>query len=105
MRAGKLAQTIAIQRQMTTPDDYGAPLEAWVTVTNVRAQVIDAVTDEKNRDHGASTEATILFRLRYLAGVTVADRITYDGHAFDIKQTKELGRRRGLELRCERIGP
>ena len=105
MRAGKLDRTIAIQRQMTTPDDYGSGLEAWVTVATLRAQVIEAVSDEHIRGRGASTETTIFFRIRYVAGVTLADRVTYDGNAFDIKQTKELGRRRGLELRCERIGP
>jgi len=38
--------------------------------------------------------------MRWLDGVTTEHRIVYEGDAFDIKETKELGRRRGLDVRC-----
>jgi SPP1 family predicted phage head-tail adaptor len=104
MRAGKLDKTIVIERVMTTPDDYGTPLEAWVPIGTLRAQVVQHATDEYQRERGSTTETTIVFRTRFLEGVTVADRVTFDGDTFNMKQVKELGRRRGLELRCERLG-
>jgi hypothetical protein len=41
-----------------------------------------------------------VFRVRYVAGVKLDDRLTYEGATFDVKELKEIGRRRGLEIRC-----
>jgi head-tail adaptor len=47
----------------------------------------------------------VIFRIRYLAGVTTAHRIVFGDIRFDIVEVKELGRRKALELRCvERAG-
>lgn len=100
MRAGKLDRTITIQRASVTDDDYGAPQEAWATVATVRAQLIQSTAKEFIRDYGAAGVTTCVFRIRYLAGVTLADRVGYDGKTYDVKEITEIGRRRGLELRC-----
>jgi SPP1 family predicted phage head-tail adaptor len=86
VRAGKLDRTIVIERATATVDDYGAPVEAWVPLATVRAQVVQSSTDEYIRDRGASTETTIIFRTRFVEGVTVADRVTYDGKPHDLTQ-------------------
>ena len=44
-----------------------------------------------------------MFQIRYLAGITTADRVTFDGATYDIDEIAELGRKRGLELRCARV--
>jgi SPP1 family predicted phage head-tail adaptor len=105
VRAGKLDRVIIIERATTALDLYGTPVAAWVPVATMRAQIINAATEEFIRGQGASSETSIVFRTRWLDDVTVANRITYEGNAFDIKETKELGRRRGLDIRCERVGP
>lgn len=105
MRAGKLDREVMIERSTTTLDSAGTPLMTWATLATLRAQLIDDVTDEKRRDLGASTERTVTFKTRHFPGVTVADRLTYDGEPFNLLHIKEIGRRRGLELRAERIGP
>lgn len=105
MRAGKLDRTITIERPTTALDLYGTPVTGWVLVATTRAQIINAATEEFIRGQGASTETSITFRIRWLDGVTVENRITYEGAAYDIKETKELGRKRGLDIRCERVGP
>lgn len=69
-------------------------------LASARAQIINAATEEFIRGQGASSEASIAFRMRWLDGVTTEHRIVYEGDAFDIKETKELGRRRGLDVRC-----
>jgi SPP1 family predicted phage head-tail adaptor len=105
MRAGKLDRVITIERATTTIDASGTPQEAWATLATMRAELLDGTTDEFARSFGASTEAVAVFRTRYLDGLTVSVSVTFEGRAFGIKQVKEIGRRRGLELRTERIGP
>jgi len=100
MRAGSLDRTITIQRATVTVQDDGTPAHSWAPLATVRAQLIQAATDEFIRDFGASSEATYVFRIRWLDGIKLADRVSYAGRIFDIKEIKELGRREGLELRC-----
>lgn len=104
MRAGKLTSTITIERASTTVDAYGVPQETWTTFATVRAQVITSTTEEFMRTFGASSEAAIVFRVRFLAGLTLADRITFKGRAYNLVEIKELGRRAGLDLRCTATG-
>jgi len=104
MRAGKLDRQITIQRSTYTVDDYGSPVYSWVDVANLRAEVVQASTEEFIRAYGASDETVIIFRTRYVEGVGNADRVQYQGEDHNIKEVKEIGRRNGLELRCLRIG-
>jgi len=105
MRAGKLDKTITIQRFTSTVDEYGTPVETWADLATVRAQIIQATTEEFIKGWGASTEAATVFRIRHMDGITPADRVTYQGRAYDLKEIKEFGRREGLDLRCVAHGP
>ncbi|PZU23797.1 MAG: head-tail adaptor protein [Shinella sp.] len=103
MRAGKLDRTIRIDAYSSgTPDDYGTVTAGWTALATLRAQIVQASTEEFIRAYGASDEEVIIFRTRFLDGVTNADRIHYDGGDFNIKEVKEIGRRKGLELRAVR---
>lgn len=102
MRAGTMDKLITIQRFTNTVDDFGTPVETWADVADLRAQIVTASTDEFIRN-GAEAETVIVFRARYLDGITTADRIVYGGHPHNIKETAEIGRRKGLELRCVRV--
>jgi SPP1 family predicted phage head-tail adaptor len=99
MRAGKLDKTITIERATEMVDANGVFQSAWATVATVRAQLIEASSEEFFRDQGAAAETVAVFRLWFLDGITVADRVRYAGRVYNIKQVKELGRRQGLELR------
>jgi SPP1 family predicted phage head-tail adaptor len=105
MRAGKLDRTITIERAGETLDEYGVPSEGWAPVATVRAQLVQASTEEAIRAYGAATEVLTIFRTRFVEGVTPADRITYDGRPHNIVELKEIGRRRGLEIRTVARGP
>lgn len=105
MRAGKLDRTIRIDRYGAgEPDDYGNVPEVWTPLATLRAQLVQASTEEFIRNYGAADETVIIFRTRWLAGVTTSDRIEHEGEFFNIKETKEIGRRKGLELRAVRAG-
>lgn len=102
MRAGRLDRTVTIQRFTTAPDDYGTPVETWSDVATLRAEIVQASTAEFFKDEAPRDDTTIIFRTRFLAGITNADRVSYDGRFFNITETKEIGRRHGLEIRCVR---
>lgn len=104
MRAGRLDRSITIQR----PDGYtvdpdGTPRPNWTPVATVRAEIVQANTEEFIRSYGASDETLVIFRLRFLDGVTNADRVIFDGDRHNIKEVKEIRRRKGLELRTVRV--
>lgn len=101
MRAGKLDRTIKIHGVTNTVNEYGSPVEVVTDKATLRAQIIQSSTEEFIRG-GAVDETVVIFRTRWLAGVTTADRIEYEGEAFNIKETKEIGRRKALELRAVR---
>ncbi|WP_011581221.1 MULTISPECIES: phage head closure protein [Chelativorans] len=100
MRAGKLDRTITIQRFTETYDEVGTPVQEWADLATVRAQIIQVTTEEFTRGWGASSEAAIVFRIRHINGLTLADRVSYGGKTYDLKEVKEIGRRRGLDLRA-----
>ncbi len=104
MMAGKLDREIVIQSLANTVDDYGTPVETWTTFATVRAQVVQLTASEFLRSFGASSETAIIFRIRYLVGVTLAHRVSYNGGLYNLKEIKEIGRRRILELRCLKVG-
>ena len=100
MRAGKLDSQIAIQRSVSILDDYGVPALTWSNIAVVRAQVIKASTEEFIRGYGATEDNVVVFRIRWIADIIMADRVVHDGANFDIKELKQIGRRQGLEIRA-----
>ncbi len=105
MRAGLLDKTIVIERVSTTLSAAGVPVETWTPLVTLRAQLVQASTEEFIRQFGASTETAIIFRTYFYDGITLADRVSYAGKYHDIKELTELGRRQGLEIRTQAIGP
>jgi SPP1 family predicted phage head-tail adaptor len=105
MRAGKLDRTITIQAwdENPEPDDYGTVTPVWVDFATLRAQIIEASTEEYQRAYGEGGNTAVVFRTRWQAGVTVGHRVVYDGKGLNIRDLKEIGRRKGLELRCEEV--
>jgi SPP1 family predicted phage head-tail adaptor len=105
MRAGLLDRTITIERVSNGTSDSGAVAETWSPLVTLRAQLVQSGTEEFQRAFGASSETAVIFRTRYVAGITLADRVSYGSAVHNIVEIKEIGRRRGLELRCRRVGP
>lgn len=100
MRAGKLDRTIAIERQVETVKPSGAVASTWTNIDTVRAEIVQQSATEFLTGFGEAESGSIVFRIRFLPGITTADRVTYAGTAYDLKEVTEIGRRRGLELRA-----
>ncbi|MFC0199270.1 phage head closure protein [Paracoccus rhizosphaerae] len=104
MKAGKLTETITITTFQLFVNDYGTPERGSTpTVATVRAERIDQTTEEFLRGGGATDEETVVFRIRFVDGITSAGEVTWQGETFNIKQITPIGRRKGLDLRCVRL--
>lgn len=103
MRAGKLDREIEIQSFTNTVDAVGTAVLTWTQFRCVRAQLIEARTEEFLRAYGEGRNTVAIFRIRWIAGVTTDHRVVYEGKTLNIREVKKIGRRRGLELRCEQV--
>jgi SPP1 family predicted phage head-tail adaptor len=105
MRSGKLDKLITIERSGEAVDDYGRVTTGWTALATVRAEILQASTAEFLRAFGEAEQTGIAFRIRFIPGVTVNtnDRVTHAGQAYGLVEVKEIGRRKGLELRAERV--
>lgn len=99
MKAGSLDRVVTVQRAVESTDDLGQVLNTWSTIATLRAAKIQATTAEYLREAGLQGDGVVIFRTRWLDGLTVRDRLLCEGAAYDVKEIKELGRRKGLEIR------
>lgn len=102
MRAGKLDRVVTIRRPSRTVDEYGVPADALADVATLRAQRIDPGLSEVQRDYGASDETAAVYRTRFLADVALSDVLVEGDEIFNIIEIREIGRRRGLEIKVQR---
>lgn len=100
MRAGRLSHIIYLSRLNETVTPSGAVRTEWETFLTARAEVLQQTSLEFLTGYGEAEGRTIIFRIRHIDGITTADRITFENRHYDLKEIKELGRRRGLELRA-----
>ena len=103
MRAGKLDRIITLQDAVTTIDEKGTPIETWGCFATVPAELVQGRDVEQLRDYGENAALSMVFRIRWLPGLTTAHRAQYEGRNLNIREIVEIGRRRGLELRCEEV--
>lgn len=100
MRAGSLDRSITVQRLGEVRDPFGGVSAGWSDLATVRAQVLQSATDEFMQAGGEQAARAVAFRIRWIDGLRNADRVVFEGLPFDVLEVKEIGRRRGLELRC-----
>ncbi len=100
MKPGALRDAIRIERGKVSLNDLGAPTITWCHLFYLRACRVQDEVREDIRGNGANDVETVVFRLRPVAGITNADRLIWNGRAFNIRQVVDLGHRIGIELRC-----
>ena len=103
MRAGKLDRTIALQQLTEAVSPAGTVTTAWATFATVRAELVGNTITEAGYAFGEADADARVFRIRFRPDLTNSVRVIYDGRAFDIAATVEIGRRRGIQLSCEAV--
>lgn len=101
--ARKLDRTITLERRTEALDDFGTPTEAWAPIATLAAQRLTNGSREFVRAYGQAEEGEAVFRVRFVAGITTADRVTYEGEELELVEIVELGRRAGLDLRTRTL--
>ncbi len=100
IRSGRLTYTLYIQRKSGVIDDFGTVTDTWTDVATLRAERVENDAAEVIRDNTREAdETTITFRTRF-ATVLQSDRLIFETKPFDIISVKEIGRKRGLEIKA-----
>jgi hypothetical protein len=102
MHAGSLDRTIIIQRASGIQRNGASATSAWEPLGELRAELVNLAAVSSGVQFGAVETTGILFRTRYMPGLSTADRIVFDGACYKIMSIAEIGRRRGLEIKVER---
>lgn len=100
MRAGKLSHQVELQRETETIAPSGHVTRTWATYAHGRAELRQSSISEYLTGFGEGAEGNAVFLIRWLPGVTTADRILHNGKVWNLKAIAEIRRRRGLELRA-----
>jgi phage head-tail adaptor, putative, SPP1 family len=100
MKSGTLTNLIELQREAETVNPSGSVSSEWTTYATGRAELRQAGISEFLTAQTETTAQNAVFLIRWLPGVSIADRILHDGIAWNVVAIAAIGRRRGLELRA-----
>jgi len=104
MRAGDLDRRITIERVTLGQSPIGEPIETW----NAFATIWAKVDQQGGREFFATVQEVsqrrVVFRIRWIEGLTVLDRVVCDSEVHDIEEVRRLGRKEGIELHCTATG-
>lgn len=100
IKAGKMRHFISLERQTETVMPSGSVSKTWAAYATVRAELITQELADYLNGTNEGTTGTVAFRLWYIAGVSTADRITYNGETYAITGVIEITNGRGMELRA-----
>ncbi|TIX89292.1 phage head closure protein [Rhizobium sp. P44RR-XXIV] len=103
LNIGNMDRRITIERETEGTKPSGDVVKAWTPVATVWAEVLQQSASEFFTGYGEAETGTVIFRVRFRPGITTADRVTYDGIAYGLKEIKEIGRRDALELLGEAL--
>ncbi len=98
MNIGRMDRRITLERQSETVTASGNVVKEWTTLAVVWAEIVQQTAHESPMQYGEAETGSVVFRLRYFPDLTTADRVTYDGQSYGLKDIKEIGRRTALEL-------
>lgn len=102
LNPGRLRHRVTIQALTRTPDTGGGYTETWSDTATVWAAVEPLAGTERLRAMQVSPTLSHRIRMRYRADVSSAQRLVYNGRAFDITSVVDVDERhRELQLLAE----
>lgn len=105
MRAGTLDRRITIQREEVVGDDgFGNEIMDWVDYAERSASFVQQGGREFFAQAAIQSERRVVFRCRWVEGVTPAYRVICDGETYNIYEARRIGRKVALELHCTAAG-
>ena len=102
MQAGRLRHRVAIERPVSTRDDFGGVIESWQTVATVWAEIHPLSGREFLAAQSTQSGVTTRITIRHLPGVTAAMRVNHDGALYNIRAVlPDPTLARHIALMCE----
>ena len=99
IESGKLDRVAVFERQVETVAASGAVAKSWAPFLTLRAELREMRTDEVANSFGEGDARAVVLVVRWHpTAITTSDRVQINGHAYDIKQITELGRRGGWKI-------
>lgn len=90
MNAGKLNRRITIQKKIITYDSYNQPVETWEDAFTVWAEVLTTGGGEFYAAQKVNAQTQVVFNIRFTKGVSVTDRVKFEGRIFEILSVNDL---------------
>lgn len=101
MRAGRLRHRVTIEQVSEDVDSAGGPIKEWTSINTVWANVRPVRGREFSGAAQVTAEVTHRVFMRYLANLTSADRLVFEGRVFDIESVINIDERNvELEILC-----
>ena len=91
--AGRLNRIVTIQQRAQSRDAEGGIVDAWTDfAANIFAERDNSGGDEKSatRQGGISADVTVVFKIRYLTGITEQMRVVSDGKNYNIRHINDF---------------
>lgn len=102
---GKMDRRITIRQRAAGLDAFGQPSGAWEDVATVWASYRTKAGGEGQEPSQRVARQTVIFRIRYRAGIRPEMQVAWDGETFDVVDVAEFDRRRWLDLVCTANNP
>lgn len=102
MRAHRFRHSITIQQVAVTKDGLGGQIKTWSDFrTKVRAEKITSGGREFYAAQKLNADVQVVFRVRYVAGITTKMRVLHEGVEYDILRAADPdGMGRELHISC-----
>lgn len=101
MNAGQLDQRVSIERQVSTQDEIGQPINAWLPIVSCWASVLPISGREYFAAAAMQASVTTRVTMRFRPGITAADRIKHGDKVYGIESVIDhRSARRELVLMC-----
>lgn len=101
MQAGKLNRKVKIQAQVDTVDTIGQPINDWVDVATVWADIRYLSGLEAIKADADTSVAKVSIRVRYRADIVPAMRIVGGNTVYQIQAVLPDQSKRYVDLACE----
>lgn len=101
LAAGQLRNQIKLQARASGSDELGQPVESWVDVVTVWANIRHMSGAEAIRAGATGSTVKASIRIRFREGVTAAMRVLYGSTAYKILAVMPDGGREFVDLVCE----
>lgn len=105
MKAGKRNQKITIQEKRTVMNEFNEPVEVWLDVATVWAELLIGFGREFFGAAKVNTELSGIIKILYLPGIKARQaKVKYGERIFDVIAVIDPGeRRRELELHIKEV--